>query len=260
MKTTIAEDKKVVIFALSFLFLSIAVCSALVLADVSPPTVLTFVRGSRFNTSLYPAKNVSAIAGNVTELTITGSSPTKAWQGFYGNITGTLVLEDSSGNVFYNWSVAEPKGTVFASPNSSISFSSIKCFNFTANGSSEINLTGVEGEYNINTADVDGINETFNSSNPSTFYVGATTIAAGSCPATFVFQNGAYQVSNFINVLLTDSTNLVFSTIIENKQTNVNTDLAGYNGVDYDFQLLVAEDGHGSDTSTTSYYFWVELK
>ena len=31
------------------------------------------------------------------------------------------------------------------------------------------------------------------------------------------------------------------------------------NNDNYDFQMLVAEDGHQGDTSTTNYYFYVEL-
>jgi len=36
--------------------------------------------------------SVPAQAGNVTELTINATSVTKAWQGYYGNVSGRLVF------------------------------------------------------------------------------------------------------------------------------------------------------------------------
>ncbi|MCX6749909.1 MAG: hypothetical protein NTZ83_00460, partial [Candidatus Pacearchaeota archaeon] len=54
------------------------------------------------------AHGIDAIAGNVTELSITGFSTTQSWQGYFGNITGTIQLADSGDNVMYNWSLASP--------------------------------------------------------------------------------------------------------------------------------------------------------
>ncbi|RJQ15473.1 hypothetical protein C4573_04925 [Candidatus Woesearchaeota archaeon] len=227
--------------------------------DPVSPQSITQISTSGFDTTDYPAQNTTAIAGNVTELSITALAPTQSWQGYFGNITGTITLQDASGNIFYNWTVAEPKGEIYASLNSSINWSAIKCFNFTANTSLEINLTTMESTYNIQTADVDGIDETFNETSNPTIYVGQYTVAASSCPTTYVYQNTGKQYTNFINTLLTDKEKLVYTTVIENDQTNNNTDVTGYNGQSYDFQMLVAEDGHNADTSTTIYYFWVEI-
>lgn len=230
-----------------------------VVADVASPTSLTSGASGGFNESQYPSKNVTALAGNVTEVTIVGTTPTKAWQGYYGNITGTLTLEDASGNVFYNWTVNEPKGEVYASKNSSITWTQIECFNFTAN-ETVINLTEAEAAYNIDVNDSDGINETFNETSHSTFYVGTTTITTNTCPSTYVFDDSGTQSTNWENILLTDNESLIFTTIIENDLANQDADPTGFNGIAYDFQLLVAEDGHDSDFSTTEYFFWVELE
>jgi len=76
----------------------------------------------------------AAIAGNVTELNIVGTTITQTWQGYFGNVSGTVQLADSSDNVLYNWSVASPSGEVYASTNSSIDWSYAQCLNFTSNG------------------------------------------------------------------------------------------------------------------------------
>lgn len=49
------------------------------------------------------ASNVSAIAGNITEIEIfVGSSGSQTWQGYYGNVSGGLSLGDASNNILYN--------------------------------------------------------------------------------------------------------------------------------------------------------------
>ncbi len=55
-----------------------------------------------------------ALAGNVTQLNITGSAISQSWTGFYGNVTGTLSLESSNGKRMYTWAIANPKGEIYA--------------------------------------------------------------------------------------------------------------------------------------------------
>ena len=77
--------------------------------------------------------NNSAYAGNITYLGISGISVTQSWQGYFGNVSGAIILADNNNNAIYNWTLAEPSGEVYSSTNSSITWSSIQCFNFTAN-------------------------------------------------------------------------------------------------------------------------------
>jgi len=188
-------------------------------------------------------------------------SPTHAWQGYFGNITGDIVLEDALGFTFYDWYDALPKGEIYASTNQSVLWGSIHCFNYTSDGTTQINLSMENAVYGMNAIDRDSINETFNDTRHPTFYVGPVTVTQNTCPATYVFQNSARQDANFVNVLLTDNTSLVFTTILENKDLSTSTKLAGYNGMSTSFQLLVAEDGHttASTAAITTYFFWVEL-
>ena len=37
-------------------------------------------------------------------------------------------------------------------------------------------------------------------------------------------------------------------------------DPVGFDGDKHDFEMLVLENGHGTNTAVTVYYFWVELE
>ncbi len=224
------------------------------------------------------AQSHGAIAGNVTEISIVGFSTTLAWQGYYGNVSGSVQLADSDDNIMYNWSLASPEGEVFSSTNSTLIWTNIQCFNLTADGdqtgnleaskggtnTSGMNHTQLEALFNIDSDDVDGINETFgfngslpgNTGNHDLFYVNNLKFSEGECVSMNVFRANSSQDDYFEEVLLyepnTDSA--VFVSLLEE------IDTTGFDGKFHDFQMLVPEDGHGTDTSTTNYYFWVEIE
>lgn len=219
------------------------------------------------------AGNNSAIAGNVSEIGVHGFSTTQAWQGYYGNVSGTIQLSDSSNNVLYNWTQANPKGEVYASTNSSITWVDIQCFNFSASQSfasesgnggttnqNGLNLTGLETQYGVNiSVDVDGVDETFTLSGAGThdlFYTTNQQFSEGECKNTRVYSSTGNGVSNqFEEALLYEPTSksVVFASLLEN-------DTLGFNAKSHDFEMLVLENGHGVDVSTTTYYFFVELE
>lgn len=194
------------------------------------------------------AQNHTAIAGNVTELTVYGSTVTQSWQGYFGNVSGSIQLADGSGNAMYNWSLASPQGEVFASSASTITWSSIACFDLATNGAA------LEGAFGIDPTDADGVDETFASNDHDQFYVGSTDFTVGQCNNTKIFDDtGAGVNNNFEEVLLTDGTNTVFASLLEE-------DLTGFDGKSHDFQMLVLENGHAGDSATTPYFFYIELE
>ncbi len=235
-------------------FVLFAGTAALASAVPINSTLLSEGTSSRANLDV-TLKNVSAQAGNVTQVNIASTTITQSWQGYFGTITASLVLADSSNNQFYNWSIINPSGEVYSSPNSSVAWANIKCFNYTADGAEAINLSIVQGAtwFNISSSSADAINNTYNITTHSGFDVGSVAISPNSCPSTYVYDNTGYQTSSFENILLTDNSSLVFTTILED-------DVTGFDASSYDFQMLVAENGHGSAaSSTTPYYFWVEI-
>jgi len=257
---------------LIFGFLVVGLMAVYVLADPADPSgpdSINVTQIESFNTSQHTAQLVNAEAGNVTQLSIHGLTQTLTWQGYYGDVTGTITLDDAQNNTMYNWEVAEPQGEIYASNTSTVTWANIKCVNYQNDVAGEINLTILETMYGLATDDLDGVNETFNEAgtirdgtNHPTIYVGTYTITAGTCPATDTYQNDSSSVDNhdFVEILLTDNNSIVYTTIIENKMVGNDTDKYGFDSVTHDFQMLVGENGHAGDDSVTPYYFFVELE
>lgn len=233
-------------------------------ADVSP-------QGNQ-SVQVNEAGSHAAIAGNVTELNIFGYTVTQSWQGYYGNVTGSIILGDQSSSVLYNWSLASPEGEIYASTNDSISWTNIQCFNFTSSGTYGddsaqrgktsyfgTNLSQLEETFGIGWDDVDGVNETFSLSGIGThnsFYTNNLHFDEGECMSTQVYSNaGMGENDKFEEVLLydPDTRSVVFASLL-------NEDEFGFDGTTHDFEMLVLEDGHDSDTAVTPYYFYLELQ
>lgn len=230
------------VLAVSVLFFAGGVLAAPFGASVTP--------GASSNGNSTNPTSHGAIAGNVTELTIDGNTITQAWQGYYGNVSGAIVLNDGSSNVFYNWTSLSADGEVYASTNNSITWGSVRCFNFSS--LEYTNVTGLENAYNIAAGDADGVDETFNRNNHPQFYIGNTQFASGACNNTMILGNGG--TPTFYEALMIDQSKnaTVFASIIAD---NTN----GFDGRPHDFEMLVLDDGHGTNTATTTYYFYVEL-
>ncbi len=219
-----------------------------------------------------PPGSLDAIAGNVTEITTPeGWGITQAWAGYYGNVSGAIQLADSGNNVLYNWSLSSPEGEVFASTNDSISWNNVQCFNFTSSGTYTdesgnggltnmhgTNLTILETQYGIESDDLDGVDETFyllGIGTHNTFYVNANEFIEGECPNTRIFDSSGYgNDDNFEEILLYEPTtsSVIFTSLL-------NEDLPGFDSNPHDFEMIVLEDGHLTDTVTTLYYFYAVM-
>lgn len=226
----------------------------------------------------------NAEAGNISELTVFAYTTTQTWQGYIGNVSGTIQLADADDDVLYNWSLADPEGEIYASVNESITWRQIQCFNYSATGEIDDtgetpgavnakgrNLSQLEADYGIIWDDVDGVNETFYLYDPASgagggagqhdeFFTSNLQFSEGECVSTRVFGDSGEGVSNeFEEVILYEPTtdSVVFVALIEEDLADA---IDGYDGNDYDFEMLVLEDGHGTDTDVTTYYFFVELE
>jgi hypothetical protein len=220
-----------------------------------------------------------AYAGNVTTLDVKGYTTTQTWQGYFGNVSGTVQLADSDDNIMYNWTIASPEGEIYASENDSLEWSYIQCFNFTANGTygddtgqagatslSGKNLSQIEADFGIAWDDVDGVNETFSLDGHhesgegfthDLFYTANLEFAAGECLSTHIFtDSGSAEDSKFQEVLLYEPNAqvAVFTALLDEE------DVSGFDSGYHDFEMLVLDDGHGTDGDPTTYYFYVELE
>ena len=118
--------KKKIFGAITLMFLLIIVVIS-VFADPVSPDQMTTVGSERRSVSS-TGESIEAQAGNVTALNINHTRVTEAWQGYYGNVSGTVVLDDANNNSMYDWAIAIPSGEVFATRNSgSVTWSNIAC-------------------------------------------------------------------------------------------------------------------------------------
>ncbi len=236
------------------------------------PSTFTEGQSETLNSTQYTEKTQEAYAGNITNITIHSRSQTKHWQGYWGDITGTIVLDDAQNYTLYDWPNPEPKGEIYATPNQTVpNWGTLECFNFTGGADGLGNLTEWENFYNMTWNDVDGINETFNMTTHEAIDVGdVVTILTDTCPSTFMHMSDVFQEDKWSEVLLQDDQGmLIYTAIIENDDEANNTDIQGFKSLpasfDPDFQMIVAEDGTSRtggqiNTATTTYYFYVDLE
>ncbi len=233
-------NKKKIIIAL----IALVYASMIYVAIAAPNGPTAIEEGQSSRGTIDPAKTVNAQAGNVTELNINATSITKAWQGYYGNISGTLTLDNANNWTLYDWRMITPSGKIYSTRNNTaINWGSVICAN-------DANITA-EDVFMQNTNAADAINETFLKTSGS-FYVGDNLV--NGCPATFTYVNDTNQSTQFQEVILLDPTKntLIFTALIENKKV-------GFDNKSHDFQMIVPEYGRNGDSSTTPYYFYVEL-
>ncbi|MGB9748528.1 MAG: hypothetical protein ACP5OZ_05160 [Candidatus Woesearchaeota archaeon] len=240
------------LFLLSFVFL--IGLSILVSATDTPRFPDQLNKTERGRHSPMGVKSLEALAGNISYLSIYTEAVTQAWQGYIGNISGTIVLDDANNRTLYDWALPNPSGEVYATRSNSINWSTgnIICANNSV-------ITNEELALNINNAeDMDSINRTFNMTFSGDIYVATNHItAASNCRQANLYVSDAWENSGiFKEILLYDIANnkTIYTAIIHKGYA------VGYDGNTYNFQLIVPEDGHYGDTSTTTYYFYVEIQ
>ena len=108
---------------------------------------------------------------------------------------------------------------------------------------------------NHTSSNKDSINSTFKYSVHREFYVGTNHILNSTCRSIATWVNNTAQnlteEALFQEMLLTDNSNLVYTTILHDSEQ-------GFNFQNYDFQMIVAEKDILGEQATP-YYFWVEL-
>ncbi len=220
-----------------------------------------------------------ARAGNVTEADFSGRTVTRFWQGFYGNVTGVITLEDSGANVFYNWTALDPTGEIYAANGTStVSWVDVQCLNYSATGFRNDTGTGGDGAgarggYNLNGMNLselhrafgfnvtvpspDNVSATFIETNTHvSFFTGSLQFDTTECPTAYVYDSTGTDVAgSFEEVIMWDPMNnaTIWASILED-------DLLGFDQRLHDFEMLVLENGAGTDLANTLYYFWVELE
>jgi hypothetical protein len=216
-----------------------------------------------------------ALAGNVSQLIFNGTTVTRTFQGYYGNISGIITLGDSSNNTLYDWTLASPQGEIYAVRNNTVPlWETVVCADQPHIQTEDLRL-------NVNeTKDEDAVNRTFviggapdqvarftaDFSYPQ-FWVANQSIEANTCAVATMYNSSYAPSPYFKEVLLQDETKsyMIYTALIAHtiQPFPGPDDFNGFNGGNWDFEMMVGEDGHGAnigDTATTStYWFYLEL-
>jgi hypothetical protein len=195
------------------------------------------------------AQSVTAAGGNITEVNITADSQTQVWQGFWGQVNGSIVLQDAAAATFYRWNVFNVSGEVYASRSSSVNFANIAPDN---NCSNDNPLTGAGFS--------DSANNTYSNNTNRFIQVGVVAINASTACAVYTFVNSTAQTSFFQDILLTDTANNQTNFSIGGNSTVYATpiegNIAGYNSVLNKYQLLVPVN---RTAGFNTYFFYAEI-
>ncbi len=236
-----------VVLALTMLLLAVAI----VQAAPNGASSITQGKTERYNDS-QAAIAIPAMAGNVTALDITGTSITRYWQGYFGNLTGTIVLADATSSILYQWALADPQGEVYASRQQIINWTqNIACANASVLQSEDVFIGS-----NL-TLDGDTVNKTFSRTDHPAFLIGGNQAPITGCRSTSVNRTGTGN--GYYEVLLQDNTtsNLIYAAIVQPGNWS------GFDNGTHDFQMMVADNGTAGEEypfgTATTYYFFVEL-
>jgi len=196
----------------------------------------TFVSSS---TGTAPAPTtLTAIGGNVTAVNISGTSVTDRWAGFFGNISGTVRLADSTGNKFYQWTVNVITGSVVYATNGTVSnWSTLQAATYNAMPSYLIQSAA------DNYSNTFTLNETFTTPLRTVTNVNYTyTLNASGQNSAFK----TYAMTADVNASADDNSTLVFAGKAVQQSNSFN------NGA-VDFQIIAPA------RTATTYYFYLEL-
>jgi hypothetical protein len=211
------------------------------------PQGVSIIYGNTENVTVRPADSHTAAGGSFTTLTLNVTSQTSKWKAYVGNVTGRLTLDNSNNKTIYDWALTTIQGEVYVSRNDSINFTSLACANLTQINSEESSLS-------INSSSSDSINSTFRQRVHRSFVIGGTGLIDNStCYSIATYINDASQTASentvFQEVVMSDRTNLLFVTILEDSSL-------GFDYSIYDFQMIVPDNP--TEVSNT-YYFYAEL-
>ncbi|MFH0874683.1 MAG: hypothetical protein V1859_02010 [archaeon] len=237
-----------------YAILAMVVCFAAIISAVMAVepegASITYISNSTKNATAPSSRNDSK--GTITTLTLSAIQQNYKWKAYVGNVTGTLVLQDSSSYSIYEWTaLSNPSGMIYITRDNSITWPQVKCANQTTIALEQENL-------NHSVTASDNINHTFSYTAHQSFYVGDVHIDNSTCKSVATWINNSLQSvnedSNFQEILLQDDSNLVYAAVVEQNSFSYRNDNSTY-----DFQALVADSALPGVTGQSTYYFYIEI-
>lgn len=226
------------ILAVFAVLASVSYAALPVNATVTAGTPLTL-------TSSATSGTVGAWGGNVTPVNLVINSSTLHWQGFFGNITGSLGLGYGT-SLLKKWTISTAAGQVYASQASVI--------DFTALNSTSVTLANMDSAFSFLSGATDSAANSGTNTNNTFFNISHYQVPNNTRPTLFTMNSSGALVWETV-VLTTnasDSTKYVFAGLISNNGVAAD-------GTSADFQIMVPEDSLGNLAATT-YYFYGEVR
>ena len=218
-----------------FFVFALLILLALPMARAAQPGAATTTATSKGNYTYTSTGHVQVVSGNIYSNNLDATQGTYKWVGMYGNVTGTIVLEDTNGKQFFNWTGA--KGLLVYASNATADWASLS--NATA---SEVTTA-----YPFLASGTDDYANTFNAGSK---IIGSQIYPSINASYATPFPTG----SGFETYALKDnSNNIVWGGKV------LSTAASTYDGSTADFEMLLPEDGTSNDNTATTYNFWVEL-
>ena len=185
--------------------------------------------------------NYTTEGGNITPVNLTGNTSTQKWAGFFGNVSGDLILGYSATQFMYTWTwSATTGGEVCASPGNNINWASAQPL--SAPGE-------IDAAWSFNAGDADAATNTFTQT--TTLDIEPVGLLPGVHAAWDLqgWQTGAIK-DQLIGPTKTDIMFCVNLTSVATRNTVVGANTGMY-------QLLVATNETAGAYET--YYFYLEL-
>ena len=218
---------KLFVLALAVLVASLALVSA-------APGGADATAGASSGSTGTATTTVDAEGGNVTYVDVSSNVVTSRWAGFYGNVSGSLLLGDVSDNTFYQWSVSDLTGAVVYAANNTVS-------DWT--GGNIEPLANADAPSWVNGANTDNFTTTFSSTEA---FVSSSLNEAGTpFVTTFNGSGVAGDLKTYALRSATDDANIWAGLVVD--------DTNGFNNATVDYQILLP-----AQTGTT-YNFYLEL-
>ncbi len=198
---------------------------------VAAPSGASTTTGASTTGSATSSTQVSATGGNITYVNVSSNVITGRWAGFYGNVSGNLLLADASANNFYQWTVGSMDGAVVYAANTTISDWTLSALD-NAHAPSWVNGSVTDSFTNTFSA-----TEEFNSS--------SLTVASTPYVTTYNSTGVAGNLKTYALYATNDDANVWAGKVVD--------DANAFNGDSVDYQILLP-----AQTGTT-YNFYLEL-
>lgn len=216
------------------------------LTYAASPADVTWVRDYRANETASSTDTTEP--GNITLITLNVTSQTGRWAGYFGNLTGSLVLSDDTYEFFrWDWDITA-ESVICAGTNTQ--------YNWTTLYEADVWTVDTAWEFSGGS---DLAIYTFNATQGLlSLTIGGTSLTDMNSSDTGGPDTG--DADEFLTAVVNDEgeTNTEKNNFLFCTETNMSGTNNAYNGETADFELIVP--ANETPGATETYYFFVELK